>query len=134
MALQDSYQCLSLKSIPTDTASTDGAYIDIPWTGKGIAVRRITIYDSRIGSTNATADNSTATLGVFTAVAAGGVAVVANAALTTHTTNLIVSDRTIAAVGITPLVTATRLYFRTGTASGVTGSVVSATVEYSALP
>ena len=54
--------------------------------------------------------------------------------MTTHTGSTIVSSRTVAATGTTPLVTAKTLYIRTGTASGVTGSGVDVIIEYSVLP
>jgi hypothetical protein len=134
MALQDSYNCLLVESIATDVATTDAYTLNIPYTGSGIVVRRITCYDSRLLTTGATANNATATLGVFTAAGGTGVTIVADAALTTHTGSTIVSDRTVAATALTPKVTATTLIFRVGTASGVTSSGISAAVEYSVLP
>ena len=127
MSLQEGYPCVVIRAVPTDVANTDGAYVDIPNAAQGYAVRRVTVYKSREVS-------ATATLGVFTAAAGGGVTIVANAALTGLTGSTIVLDRTVAATALTPLVTATRLYFRTGTASGVAGSVIDIAVEYSVLP
>lgn len=134
MALQDGYPCVVVRAVPTDTATTDGASVNIPFTGKGYVVRAVYVYDSRILATNATADNSTATLGVFGAAGGSSPTIVSNAALTTHTGNTVVSSRTVAATGATPIVTAKTLYFRTGTASGVAGSGVDIMVEYSILP
>jgi hypothetical protein len=134
MPLQDSYACLVVKAVPTDTATTDGASVDVPFTGSGYVVRAVHVYNSRILSTGATADNSTATLGVFGASGGSSPTIVANAALTTHTGKTIVSSRTVAATATTPIVTASTLYIRTGTASGVTGSGVDVVIEYSALP
>lgn len=134
MSLQEGYPCVVIRAVPTDVANTDGAYVDIPNAAQGYAVRRVTVYKSREVSTGATANGATATLGVFTAAAGGGVTIVANAALTGLTGSTIVLDRTVAATALTPLVTATRLYFRTGTASGVAGSVIDIAVEYSVLP
>lgn len=134
MPVQDSYQCLTAKAIKTDTASTDAYILPMPYTGKGYAVRRVTVYNSRLGTTGATANGATATLSVYTAAAAGGSAIVADAALTGLTGSTIVLDRTVAAAGLSPLVTAANLYIRVGTASGVANSVIDVTVEYSALP
>ncbi|MBK8200338.1 MAG: hypothetical protein IPK75_18480 [Acidobacteria bacterium] len=134
MALQDAYPCVVVKAVPTDTATTDGASVDIPYTGNGYVVRAVYFYNSRILSTGATANNATATLGVFGASGGSSPTIVADAALTTHTGSTIVSSRTVAATGTTPLVTAKTLYIRTGTASGVTGSGVDVIIEYSVLP
>ncbi len=134
MALQMEYPCLLVETILTDTATTDAATLTIPYTGSGIVINKIFVYDSRLVTTGATANNATATLAVFTAAAGGGVTIVADAALTTHTGSTIVSSRTIAATATTPKVTATTLVFRVGTASGVANSCISASVEYSVLP
>lgn len=134
MALQDAYPCLIVKAVPTDTATTDGASVDVPFTGSGYAVRRVTVYNSRIGSTGATVNGATATLGVFGAAGGSSPTIVADAALTGLTGKTIVLDRTVAATALTPIVTARTLYIRTGTASGATGSVVDMAIEYSVLP
>ena len=134
MALQDSYQCLSIKGILTDTASTDAAIVAIPFTGAGYAVRRVTVYNSRILSTGATANGATATLSVRGTAGGAGTSIVADAALTGLTGSTIVLDRTVAATALTPIVTDKNLYIRVGTASGVTGSAIDVTIEYSALP
>lgn len=134
MALQEGYPCVYVRAVPTDTATTDGAYVDIPNAAQGYAVRRVTVYKSRLASTGATVDGATATLGLFTGAGGTGVTIVANAALTGLTGSTIVLDRTVAATALTPLVTATRIYLRTGTASGTTGTVIDVAIEYSVLP
>ena len=73
--------------------------------------------------TNASVSLTTALAGLFTAPAAGGVAIVANAALSAATSAAVVSQRTVAS---TNAVTANRtLYFNVGTAQGAaaTGDV-----------
>jgi hypothetical protein len=117
MPLTDSLQILGNGELATDVASTDGFILDIPSRGSGNVVKYITVY-------GATGNNATATLGVFTAAGGTGVTIVADAALTTHTGATIVSERTVAATAVTPIVTADKLYFRVGTASGVAGSKV----------
>lgn len=135
MASKDGYPLLYAIGVATDAATTDAATIAVPVPGNSsIAVRRVTVYNSRILATEATADNSTGTIGVFTAAGGGGVTIVANAAMTTLTGNTVVSDRTVAATALTPKVTASTLYIRVGTASGVTGSGVDVAIEYSVLP
>jgi hypothetical protein len=134
MPVQDSYQCLVAKAVKTDTASTDAYILPIPYTGKGYAVRRVTVYNSRLGTTGATANGATATLSVYGAAAAGGAVIVADAALTGLTGSTIVLYRTVAATALTPLVTAANLYIRVGTASGVANSVIDVQVEYSVFP
>lgn len=134
MPLQDSYPVVIVKGIRTDTASTDAAIVPIPYTGKGYAVRRITCYNSTLATTGATADNSSATLSVRGTAGGAGTSIVADAALTAFTGSTVVGDRTIAATGLTPLVTDKNLYFRVGTASGVTASQIDAVIEFSPLP
>lgn len=134
MALQDSTNALVARGIRTDTASTDAYILPIPYSGKGYTVRRVTVYNSRLLATGATANNSSATLSVRGGAGGTGTSVVADAALTTHTGSTIVSDRTVAATGITPLVTDTNLYIRVGTASGVTDSAIDVVVVYEPLP
>ena len=46
----------------------------------------------------------------------------------------IVSERTVAATAITPIVTADKLYLRVGTASGVAGSKVKVAIHGYNLP
>lgn len=132
MPLQEGYPGYVVIEVPTDVANTD-LEVQIPYTGYGFALRRATAYDSRLRSTGATADNSLATLGIFTLAAGAGVALVANAALTTHTGNTIVSDRTVAAAALTPAVRVGSVFVRVGTASGVTGSAISLKLEWSVL-
>ena len=134
MALQDSTNALVAKGIRTDTGSTDANALTIPYSGKGYTVRRVTVYNSRLLATGATANNATATLSVRGTAGGAGTTIVADAALTTHTGSTIVSDRTVAATGITPLVTDPILYIRVGTASGVTVSAIDVVVVYEPLP
>ena len=134
MPMQDSYQCLVIKKVKTDTATTDAATIAIPFTGSGYAVRRVTVYNSKLGTTGATANGATATLGVFGSAAGAGTSIVANAALTGLTGSTIVLDRTVAATALSPIVTDPILYIRVGTASGVANSVIDVAIEYSSLP
>ena len=125
MPVQDATPAILAKIVPTFTATTDFA-LNIPFTGKGYTVRRVTLYDSRLLTTGATASNALTTIGVFTGVGGTGATIVANsAALATITTNLIVFDMTVAATGISPLVNAPTLYIRTGTASAVPNSCLS---------
>lgn len=133
MPMKDGNNFLYALSVATDTATTDAATITVPAGCRGIVINKVLVYNSRILATGATADNSTATIGVFGAAAGASPTIVANAAMTTHTDNTIVSSRTVAATGTTPIVTAKTLYIRVGTASGVSGSGVSVTVEYSIL-
>jgi hypothetical protein len=134
MALQDSYPVLVAKAVPTDVASTDGFALTVPYTGVGYTVRRVTVYNSRVGSTGATCNGATATLSVRGTAGGAGTSIVADAALTGLTGSTIVLDRTVAATGISPAVTDKILYLRTGTASGVTGSVIDVVVEWAPLP
>lgn len=134
MPMQDSYQCLVVKKVKTDTATTDAATISVPFTGSGYAVRRVTVYNSKLGTTGATANGATATLGVFGSAAGAGTSIVANAALTGLTGSTIVLDRTVAATALSPIVTDPILYIRVGTASGVANSVIDVQIEYSVFP
>lgn len=70
--------------------------------------------------TNASLSLTTALAGVFTAVSAGGTAIVANAALSGMTSATIVSQRTVAATGIQ---TGQQLYLNVGTAQGAAATV-----------
>lgn len=134
MPIRDGYPSFTVVGIPTDTATTDAATFDVPVPGGvGYAVRRVTVHNSRILATGATANGATATLGVFGAAAGAAPIIVADAALTGLTGSTIVLDRTVAATALTPKVTADTLYFRVGTASGVAGSGIDVTVEYSIL-
>ncbi len=124
MALKDGISLLGYaKGVKTDTAATDAAIIDL--AASPAHVLGVIAY-------GANGNNATATLGVFTAAAGGGTAVVADAALTTHTTALINSARTVAAPAIP--VTAPKLYVRVGTASGVAGSTIDVAVYGLTLP
>ena len=134
MPIQDSYQCLVVKKVKTDTASTDSASITIPFTGSGYAVRRVTVYNSKLSTTGATANGATASLSVRGSAGGTGTSIVADAALTGLTGSTIVLDRTVAATALSPIVTDPILYIRTGTASGVANSVIDVQIEYSVFP
>jgi hypothetical protein len=69
---------------------------------------------------NASISLTTAAAGVFTAAAAGGTAVVANAALSGLTGATVVSQRTVAS---TAVLTAQQLYVNLGTAQGAAATV-----------
>jgi hypothetical protein len=66
-------------------------------------------------ATNASTSLTTAAAGVFTAPAAGGTAIVANAALSALTGSTVVSERTVAS---TAAQTGQNLYVNVGTAQG----------------
>lgn len=134
MALQDATNAFVCRGIRTDTASTDAFILPIPYTGKGYTVRRVTVYNSRLLATGATANNGSATLSVRGTAGGAGTSIVSDAALTTVTGSTVVSDRTVAATGITPLVSDTNLYIRVGTASGVTDSAIDVVVVIEPLP
>lgn len=134
MPVQDSTQCLIAKGIKTDTASTDAYILPIPFTGKGYIIRRVTVYNSVLSTTGATANGAVASLSVRGGAGGTGTSIVADAALTGLSGSTIVLERTVAATAITPIVSDANLYIRVGTASGVTASVIDVTVEYSALP
>lgn len=128
MPLTDAFQILGFAEIATDVATTDAAVIDIPTRGSGNVVKYVTVY-------GATGDNTLTTLGVFTAAGGTGATIVADAALgATHAGATGVSERTVAATAITPIVTADDLYLRVGTASGVAGSKVKVAVHGYNLP
>lgn len=134
MSMKAGNNCIYKVGVPTDTATTDGASVVVPFTGSGYVVENVYVSKSRILSTGATANNATATLGVFGATGGGAPVIVADAALTTHTGITVVSSRTVAATALTPIVTASTLYLRTGIASGVTGSGVDVTIVYTPIP
>ncbi len=69
---------------------------------------------------NASISLTTAAAGLFTAAAAGGTAVVANAALSALTGPTIVSQRTVAS---TPVKTAQQLYLNVGTGQGAAATM-----------
>lgn len=83
---------------------------------------------------NASGNNATATLSVRGTAGGSGTSIVADAALTTHTGATVVSERTVAATGVTPLVTDDILYIRVGTASGVSGSTIDVAIYGYELP
>lgn len=134
MSLQDSYNCLVVKGILTDTASTDAAIVRIPYTGSGYVVRRVTVYNSRLITTGATANGATASLSIRGTAGGAGTSIVADAALTGLTGSTIVLLPTVAATALTPIVTDQNLYIRVGTASGTANTAIDVTIEYSALP
>ena len=134
MPVQDSTHCLIAKNIKTDTGTTDAFPLTIPFTGKGYVIRRVTVYNSRLLTTDATANGATASLSVRGGAGGTGTSIVADAALTGLSGNTIVQDLTVAATALTPRVTDKILYIRVGTASGVANSGIDVTVEYSALP
>jgi|JI10StandDraft_1071094.scaffolds.fasta_scaffold311967_3 hypothetical protein len=124
--LQDAVPGIVLKNVPTDVASTD-YQLTIPQVGKGYTVRRVTVYDAQ-------GDSSLATLSVRGGAGGTGTTIVADDVLMTHVTSDIVSDRIVAATGITPIVDDPILYVRVGMASGVAGSKVSVIVVIEPLP
>lgn len=86
---------------------------------------------SNVILTNASISLTTAAAGVFTAPAAGGTAIVANAALSAATGPTIVSQRTVAS---TATATGQSLYFNVATAQGAaaTGDIFVYGYEFSA--
>lgn len=124
--LQDAVPGIVLKNVPTDVASTD-YQLTIPQVGKGYTVRRVTVYDAQ-------GDSSLATLSVRGGAGGTGTTIVADTILMMHVTSDIVSDLTVAATGITPIVDDPILYVRVGMASGVAGSKVSVIVVIEPLP
>lgn len=134
MSMKAGNNCIYAVGVPTATATTDGATVAVPFTGSGYIVEKVYVSKSRVLATGATADNSTATFGVFGAAAGAAPVIVADAALTTHTGITVNSSRTVAATALTPIVTATTLYLRTGTASGVAGSGVDVTIVFTPIP
>lgn len=127
MAMIDSWSLLGfVKGVKTDTASTDAGVIDIPC--RNYVIKGVTAYNAQGGS------SATATLSVRGGAGGTGTTVVADAALTTHTGPTIVSERTVAATGVTPLVSDDKQYIRIGTASGVAGTTVDVAIYGYALP
>ena len=78
--------------------------------------------------------SASATLSVRGTEGGAGTSIVADAALTTHTGATVVSARTVAATGVTPVVTDDVLYIRVGTASGVAGSTIDVAIVGFELP
>ena len=83
---------------------------------------------------NASGNNGSATLSVRGGAGGTGTSIVSDAALTTHTASNVVSARTVAATGVTPVVTDDVLYVRVGTASGVAGSTIDVAIVGFELP
>lgn len=126
MPLIDSQHILGFaKAVPTATAATDAATINIPC--KNYIITGVYCY-------NASGNNSSATLSVRGSAGGSGTSIVADAALTTHTAANVVSSRTVAATGLTPVVTDDVLYVRVGTASGVAGSTIDIAIVGFELP
>jgi hypothetical protein len=75
---------------------------------------------SNVVMTNASVSLTTAAAGVFTAPAAGGTAIVSNAALTALTSSTVVSQRTVAS---TAAQSGQNLYVNVGTAQGAAATV-----------
>ena len=109
----------------TDTASTDAATINIP--ARNYIITGVYCY-------NASGNNGSATLSVRGTAGGAGTSIVADAALTTHTAANVVSSRTVAATGVTPVVADGVLYVRVGTASGVAGSTIDVAIVGLELP
>lgn len=129
MSMPQPQNVIPFGPIPTDTASTDQAIIPIPVaSSRGYTVRRVTCYDAQGGS------SASATLSVRGSAGGTGTSIVADAALTTHTGATVVSDRTVAATGVTPAVKDVNLYVRIGTASGVAGTTIRGYIVVEPLP
>jgi hypothetical protein len=75
---------------------------------------------SNVVMTNASVSLTTAAAGVFTAPAAGGTAIVSNAALSALTSSTVVSQRTVAS---TAAQSGQNLYVNVGTAQGAAATV-----------
>ena len=117
------------KAVPTATATTDAAEIDIPVAlASGFIIDSVHVYNAQGGS------SASATLGVFTGAGGTGVTIVADAALTGVTGPTVVSARTVAATAVTPIVRADRVFVRIGTASGVAGTTVDVVIHGRKLP
>jgi len=127
MPMIDSQHILGFaKGVKTDTASTDAGQINIPC--KNYIITGVYAYNASGGS------SASATLSVRGGAGGTGTSVVADAALTTHTGATVVSARTVAATGLTPVVTDDVLYVRVGTASGVAGSTIDVAIVGFELP
>ena len=122
MPIIDSQAILGFaKAVPTDGATTDAAPC------KNYIITGVYCY-------NASGNNGSATLSVRGTAGGAGTSIVADAALTTHTAANVVSSRTVAATGVTPVVSDDLLYIRVGTASGVAGSTIDVAIVGLALP
>jgi len=75
---------------------------------------------SNVIFTNASTSLTTALAGVFTAPAAGGTGIVANAALSALTSSTVVSQRTVASTAVQ---TSQNLYVNVGTAQGAAATM-----------
>jgi hypothetical protein len=86
-----------------------------------LAINNASSYSvSNVVFTNASTSLTTAAAGLFTAPAAGGTGLVANAALSALTSSTVVSQRTVAS---TALQTAQNLYLNVGTAQGAAATM-----------
>ena len=86
-----------------------------------LAINNASSYSvSNVVFTNASISLTTAAAGLFTAPAAGGTGLVANAALSALTASTVVSQRTVAS---TALQTAQNLYLNVGTAQGAAATM-----------
>jgi hypothetical protein len=86
-----------------------------------LAINNASSYSvSNVVFTNASISLTTAAAGLFTAPAAGGTGLVANAALSALTSSTVVSQRTVAS---TALQTAQNLYLNVGTAQGAAATM-----------
>jgi len=86
-----------------------------------LAINNASSYSvSNVVFTNASISLSSAAAGLFTAPAAGGTGLVANAALSALTSSTVVSQRTVAS---TALQTAQNLYLNVGTAQGAAATM-----------
>ena len=86
-----------------------------------LAINNASSYSvSNVVFTNASTSLTTAAAGLFTAPAAGGTGLVANAALSALTSSTVVSQRTVAS---TALQTAQNLYVNVGTAQGAAATM-----------
>lgn len=128
MPLIDSLQILGFAEIATDGAAVDAGIIDLPSRGKGNVILYVIAYDATGGS------SALATLSVRGSAGGAGTTIVADAALTTHTGATVVSQRTVAATGVTPAVTDDKLYLRITTPSGVAGTKIKVAIVGINLP
>ena len=126
MPIIDSQAILGFaKAVPTDGATTDAAEINIPC--KNYIITGVYCY-------NASGNNGSTTLSVRGTAGGAGTSIVADAALTTHTAANVVSSRTVAATGVTPVLSDDLLYIRVGTPSGVAGSTIDVAIVGLELP
>ena len=127
MPLQDSTSYIGPFLVPTDGATTDFPVV-VPFGGRGYIINRVLVTDALGGS------SALALLGLFTLAGGTGTTIITAVALTTHTGPTLVSSRTIiAAAAQTTALTASTLFIRITTASGVVGTSVKVQIEYTAL-